>query len=80
MEMGGSLFERAGFFNLARTMVSVLHKELECKVQKLKYKKLVVIHLKINSPLVNKPSRISPHKVLQSWMINTVYHLVAKNN
>ena len=66
METGGRLFERGGFFNLARTMVSVLHKELECKVQKLKYKKLVVIHLKINSQLVNKPSRISPHKVLQS--------------
>ena len=66
METGGRLFERGGFFNLARTMVSVLHKELECKVEKFKYKKLVVIHLQINSQLVNKPSRISPHKVLQS--------------
>ena len=62
----GGLFERGGFFNLARTMVSVLHKELECKVEKLKYKKLEVIHPNINSQLVNKPSQISPHKVLQS--------------
>ena len=30
--------------------------------------------------LVNKPSRISPHEVLQSWLINTVYHLLVKNN
>ena len=62
----GGLFERGGFFNLARTMVSVLHKELECKVEKLNYKKLEVIHPNINSQLVNKPSQISPHKVLQS--------------
>ena len=34
----GELFER-GLFYLAE-MVSVLHKELECKVEKLKYKKL----------------------------------------
>ena len=62
----GGLFERGGFFHLARTMVSVLHKELECKVEKLKYKKLEVIHPKINSQLVNKPYQISPRKVLQS--------------
>ena len=28
------------FFNLAKTIVSALHKELECGVQKLKYEKL----------------------------------------
>ena len=33
-----------------------------------------------NFQLVNKPSQISPHKVLQSWLINTVYHLLVKNN
>ena len=37
---GGSLFERGGLFNLEQTMVSVLHKELEYKVEKLKYKKV----------------------------------------
>ena len=25
---------------------------------------------------VNKPYRISAHEVLQSWLINTVYHLL----
>ena len=38
IEMGG-LFERGDFLNLKTTMVSVLHKELDCKVEKLKYKK-----------------------------------------
>ena len=38
IEMGG-LFERGDLFNLKMTMVSVLHKELDCKVEKLKYKK-----------------------------------------
>ena len=38
----GSLFERGGgLFYLKTTMVSqaVLHKELDCKVEKLKYRK-----------------------------------------
>ena len=37
----GSLFERGGLFNLKTTMISqaVLHKELDCKVEKLKYRK-----------------------------------------
>ena len=35
----GGLFERGGLFNLETTMVSVLQKELEYKVEKLKYKK-----------------------------------------
>ena len=41
----GGLFERgvARLFNLAKTTVSALHKELENKVEKLKYKKLEFI-------------------------------------
>ena len=35
----GGLFEREGLFNLETMRVSVLHKELEYKVEKLKYKK-----------------------------------------
>ena len=35
----GGLFEKRGLFNLEATMVSVLHKELECKVEKFRYKK-----------------------------------------
>ena len=29
---------------------------------------------------MNKPSRISPNEVLQSWFIYTVYHLLVKND
>ena len=36
---GGGLIWEGGLFNLKTTMVSVLHKELDCKVEKLKYKK-----------------------------------------
>ena len=36
---GGGLFERGGLFNLERTMVSVLHKEVEYGEERLKYKK-----------------------------------------
>ena len=52
-------------------VVSVLPKELECKVEKLKCKKLEVIQPRIknkpNFQHVNKPSRISSNEVLQSW-------------
>ena len=44
IEIGG-LFETGFFkFNLAKTVVSVLLKELEYKVEKLEYKKLEVMH------------------------------------
>ena len=36
----GVLIWEGGLFNLEKMMVSVLHKELECKVEKLKYKKV----------------------------------------
>ena len=36
-----------GLFNLEKTMVSVLHKELEYKVEKLKNKKFSVMQLTI---------------------------------
>ena len=35
--------ETGGLLNLAKTMVSVLYKELEYEVEKLKYKKLEVM-------------------------------------
>ena len=34
---GGGLIETGGLFKLEKTVVSVLHKELEYKVEKLKY-------------------------------------------
>ena len=36
--VGGGLMETGGLFNLGTTMVSIFHKELEYKVEKLKYK------------------------------------------
>ena len=51
-----------GFFNLAKERGSGLHGELECKVKKLKHKKLEVMQSRIknetnpNFQLVNKPS------------------------
>ena len=68
---GGAYFKNicrgGGLFNLATTTVSVLHKELERGVEKLKYKK-VGGHAAEDQKfqLVNKPSKISPHEVLQS--------------
>ena len=58
-------------------MVSVLHKELEYKVEKLKYKKVgdhaAEDHWESNPTfqgvIMNKPSRISPEEVLPSWLI-----------
>ena len=57
-------------------MVSVLHKELEYNVEKLKYKK---DGDQIAAEDQNQ-IRISPHEVLQLWLINTVHRLLVKNN
>ena len=46
---GGGLIETGGFFNLAKKTVSALHKELEYKVEKLKYKKLEVMQPRIKN-------------------------------
>ena len=69
IKMGG-LFKKGSLFNVEKTMVSLLHKGLEYKVKKLKYEKVgghAARDQKSNPKfqLVNKPSRISPHKVLQ---------------
>ena len=86
-EMGlidtGGIFERGGLFSLAKAMASVLHKELECKVETLKYKRLKFMQpnnkTNPNFQVVNNPSWISPHEVLQST-VNKVYHFFLKNN
>ena len=50
---GGGLFQThlsgGGLFNLATTTVSVLHKELECGVEKLKYEKLEIMQQRIKN-------------------------------
>ena len=73
---GGHLIEVGSLFNVEKTMVSLLHKELEYKVEKLKYEKVgghAARDQKSNPKfhLVNKPSWICPHKVL---------HLLVKTN
>ena len=45
----GGLFERGGLSNLVKMVVSVLHKELECKVEKLQYKKLEFMQPRIKN-------------------------------
>ena len=37
---GGGLIETRGLFELKKTVVSILHKELEYKLENLKYKKV----------------------------------------
>ena len=42
--VGGGLKEMGGgVFNLAKVMVSIFHKELECRVEKLRHEKLQVM-------------------------------------
>ena len=50
---GEAYLRRRSLCSLETTMVSVLHKELECNVEKLKYKKLEVMQkrIRINSKL-----------------------------
>ena len=46
---GEGLNRDGGFFNLAKTMVAILHKELEYKMEKRKYKKLEIMQLRIKN-------------------------------
>ena len=55
---GWSLIEYGGLFNLEMAIISVLHKELEYKVQSESNRKF---------QLVNKRFRISPHEILIIW-------------
>ena len=45
----GGLFERGDVFNLAKMIVSVVHKELKYKVEKPKYKKSEVVQPRIKN-------------------------------
>ena len=46
---GRSAYRDGGLIHLTQTMVLVLHRELENKVEKLKYKKLEVMWLRIQN-------------------------------
>ena len=67
--MRGGLIETGGLYNLAKTMASVLHKELELQSGKAQVQWLYVMQPRIK----NKFER-------PTWEINTVYHLLVKNN
>ena len=61
-----------GLFNLTKTIVSVLHKDLEYKVENLKYIYIYIYLKKLKDKKqirtfswLNKPSLVSPHEVLQ---------------
>lgn len=55
-------------------MVTTLHKELERNVEKLSVMKLEVMQWRSKNK-VNESYWINPPEVLQSWLINTGYHL-----
>ena len=65
----GAYLRWGSYFFLAKTLVSVLPKELVYKVENHKYEKLEIMQ---PCQLVNNPSWISPHQLLQSWLIDTV--------
>ena len=63
------LNREGGLFELAKMMVSILHKDLERKVETLKHMKSEVSAVEdpkqnLNFQHVNKAYRISPHEVL----------------
>ena len=68
----GDLLEMGGLFNLEKSMASVLHKELEQKVEKLKNKK-------DGGHAAEDQNQIRTSSWSWSWLINTVYHLLVKN-
>ena len=69
--------------NLAKTMRPVLHKELEYKVEKPKYKKLEVMQPRIKTTgrtwWMNHPGSVHT-KFYSPWLINTLSHLLVKND
>ena len=61
-------------------MVSVLHKELDYKMDNLSKSWRSCTQGSKTNPnfqLVKKTSQISPREILQSWLINTVYHFIS---
>ena len=62
-------------------MVSVLHKELDYKMDNLSKSWRSCTQGSKTNPnfqLVKKTSQISRREILQSWLINTVYHFISE--
>ena len=79
-EGGGGLIETGGLFNLAKTMVSVLHKELEYKVEKLKNKKLDVMQPRIKKKpnfqlrWIRYPESVHTKFYSRDWLIQSIIY------
>ena len=72
----GNSIEIGALFNLAKTLVLVPHKK---KMPSQKAQVQERSETNPNLQLVNKPSWIGPHKVLQLSLIDTVFYLLVKN-
>ena len=74
IEMGG-LFERGGFFNLETMMVSVLYKELEYNVEKLRYKAFQVKQSRIRiKAKLNHPGSVHTKFYGRDWLIQSIIY------
>ena len=74
--VGGGLKETGGFFNYLETpMVSVLHKELEYNVEKLRYKKFQVKQprTRIKAKL-NHPGSVHTKFCGRDWLIQSIIY------
>ena len=82
----GGAYLRGGLINLAKTLVSVSHKELKYKLSgkspRTRNWRSCSWGSKTNPvfQLLNKPSQISPLEVLHIWLINTVNHSLVNTN
>ena len=69
-----------GLFNLTKTMVSFLHKELEYKVNKLKCKKLDVMQLRMKNKYElpigewNIPDRFTQIFYSHDWLLQSLIY------
>ena len=71
----GGLFERGGFFNLETMMVSVLYKELEYNVEKLRYKAFQVKQPRIRiKAKLNDPGSVHTKFYGRDWLIQSIIY------
>ena len=74
-----------GLFNLAKMMISALHNELECKVEKLKYKKLKSCsqgssqQIHTSTLWINHPRSVHTKFYSGDWLMQSNILLVSNN-
>ena len=74
----GVLNREGGLFNLAKTMVSVLHKELEYKVEKLNRSRSRRSKTNLSFQLVNKARLIRGRGLNRGFTVTRIEQLVPK--